>query len=632
MVVVYHFFFWFFVFATLEGDLTIGDMRLKSTPGRFLGFWENYGALLEFIPILWHYRLAYNKALANKMPSFTDDIFDPLRELVVEFLVKGINKSMLKGQQDFHKYYELLRNKGTVKYSKEGEEFEFDAKELAVEALEEENYNFPFRRNKAIDKLRANEFLLEDIEKLNKYMKVTVIAPKIFRSLRKYFGIDDNELASIFSIDKLQTNKLKIKLGSGHGGSFFIYPANMRFLLKTIKKPEFAVLRKILPRYFQHLAKGRRNFLNPVIALLTISVKGGGIIEPVHFLMMPNVLPFNRSSLPLSAKVLSFDIKGSLGQRLATDNPEKLLNFEALTKDELDTTYKDVDFLKSFRCLELDKTEAKPVILQLKEDTELLAEARLFDYSMMLFMILTPLVEAADLPAGIKMVDLKDCWKVEFPKKDSAKENPCTISIEVDETVTIRYTTTLFSLEFHICQRGDIEAIKSFLVNTKGDSSKRKLSLIKGPDVGKSLPLSVEEEKKAEAGGDCAEQVDFKEFPLPNKNVRLVNFPNRVARKEAPCEECKEDNNNHLIVDAVKEGIRRLGLYQLAIKDHGKAKAIYLFSAYTELIDYLTTYTLKRKIEKSLKTAVMKEPSVEEPRRYAERFMRCVRTVFCVDG
>ena len=242
------------------------------------------------------------KKSGNKEYFVTDDAFDSLRELIVEYLIKGINRAMLKskqeGKNESSEYISFLAERGTVKGRKDhSNKINLDETDIQRISIEEDVYPFAFQRMQEEEKLDSKEFLLDDVKNLEKYVEVAVIAPNLFRMMRQFFGIDDNIVATTFSIDKLRSGDLHIKLGSGRGGSFFIYPANAKFLLKAIKVKEFEILRGILVKYFLHIVKGKRSLLNPSIGLFTVSIKGHDTIEPVYFMMMPNVLPLERALL-----------------------------------------------------------------------------------------------------------------------------------------------------------------------------------------------------------------------------------------------------------------------------------------------------------------------------------------------
>ena len=52
--------------------------------------------------------------------------------------------------------------------------------------------------------------------------------------IRKMNNISDNALSDVFKISHLKNDMIKIKLGSGKGGSFFVIPKNSSYLIKSI--------------------------------------------------------------------------------------------------------------------------------------------------------------------------------------------------------------------------------------------------------------------------------------------------------------------------------------------------------------------------------------------------------------
>jgi hypothetical protein len=47
-------------------------------------------------------------------------------------------------------------------------------------------------------------------------------------------NVTDDDILSVFSVSNLLQNKLKVKLQSGKGGSFFIVPESGKFMIKSI--------------------------------------------------------------------------------------------------------------------------------------------------------------------------------------------------------------------------------------------------------------------------------------------------------------------------------------------------------------------------------------------------------------
>ncbi len=560
---------------------------MRTPLGRMVNLWQLFGMLLEFGPLFGHLRFVHgamrqkNASLVSSDVGVTDSVFDPLREIIVEYLIRGINRAMLKWKQEgiyeSQKYYETLAHRGTVRCPAEGEVGpNIDESDIKRISAEEDVHCFAFQRNANQEKLDSEEFLLDDAKKLEKYVQITVIAPNLFSLFRNYFGIDDNIVATTFSTDKLRSGDLRIKLGSGKGGSFFIYPPNARFLLKAISRRELHALHQILPSYFLHIVQCRHSGINPVIALFTIDIKGENMIEPVHFMLMPNVLPFDRASLSEDTKMLAFDIKGSLGQRFSTAKPEALLNLDALTKADLGLTYKDLDFMKSYRTLELDRTEALPILAQLRKDTQLLSEAKIFDYSIVLFLVATPLIESEDiLAARLSAQDFhpQSVARFAYAKRQASKENPCGIVVRLwpARRITIKYTTNLCTLLFHICNPADMEALRGFMQRNVKSKQRSRLVVEERKDVVKEhiIPEETKEEKKvvddhdqpAHSKDDLSDTMlfDFKRFPMTKKCAHLVNFPKQVVRGEQShrhCEDCKVGcRDNHYVVVNAKVGL-----------------------------------------------------------------------------
>ena len=197
-----------------------------------------------------------------------------------------------------------------------------------------------------------------------------------------------------------------------------------------------------------------------------------------------------------------------------------------------------------------------------------------------------------------------------------------------DDYMSIKYVTSFFNLTFHIGQKEDIKTLKTFLVNTKNDSGKKKLSFTSDASIEKKYKFPIEENKSNDNNEEYSEQLDLRKFPMIEKKEKLINFPKKILKQE-DSKDASEDN--YVLINSVKGNVRSIGVQQFVIKEHNGAKVVFLRSTYSEIIDFLTTYSLKRRFEKTLKSKIMKEPSVEEPTRYAERYMKFMKSIFCVD-
>ena len=102
-------------------------------------------------------------------------------------------------------------------------------------------------------------------------------------------------------------------VGEGKSGMLFFFSHNGRYILKTLKRDEFALFRRILPSYCAHMGRHARATLLPwFYGMYKLQVPG----HPVyHLIVMSNVF---FTKVPITEK---FDLKGStLGRWCAPDS------------------------------------------------------------------------------------------------------------------------------------------------------------------------------------------------------------------------------------------------------------------------------------------------------------------------
>ena len=82
------------------------------------------------------------------------------------------------------------------------------------------------------------------------------------------------------------------ELGSpGKSGSFFYFSADYRFIIKTIHHDEHKLLRKILPKYHEHLVLNPQTLINRIYGLHRVKLPRG---RKIHFVVMANIFPPNK--------------------------------------------------------------------------------------------------------------------------------------------------------------------------------------------------------------------------------------------------------------------------------------------------------------------------------------------------
>ncbi|EKX52203.1 hypothetical protein GUITHDRAFT_133919 [Guillardia theta CCMP2712] len=173
-------------------------------------------------------------------------------------------------------------------------------------------------------------------------------APKVFRNLRYFFGVDDK--AYLQSIGQDGLHEISTAETGSKSGQKFLISADGRYFMKTITKSECKFFRKILPQYYNHMKNSRNTLLCRFFGLHRI--KPGKL----HLLVMCNIFDTERVVHD------RYDLKGSTVGRQVSEaekkNPTVIL--------------KDLDFIKANGSLEV------------QADCNFLQSIGVMDYSLLL--------------------------------------------------------------------------------------------------------------------------------------------------------------------------------------------------------------------------------------------------------
>jgi hypothetical protein len=120
----------------------------------------------------------------------------------------------------------------------------------------------------------CNKIELEAVlEKKFKKCKFKDYAPNVFEAIRNTNGISNEsyvESIGYHTFQKAFLNKLSLMLkenSSGKSGSFFFHTADMKYMIKTIKKSEFFVLKDMLPEYFKYIIENPETLITKYYGL-----------------------------------------------------------------------------------------------------------------------------------------------------------------------------------------------------------------------------------------------------------------------------------------------------------------------------------------------------------------------------
>ncbi|KAI3740546.1 hypothetical protein L2E82_31014 [Cichorium intybus] len=184
--------------------------------------------------------------------------------------------------------------------------------------------------------------------------------PLVFKTLRKLFNVDPADyMLSICGNDALR------ELSSpGKSGSFFYLTHDDKYMIKTMKKSEVKVLKRMLPAYYEHVNTFENTLVTKFFGLHCVKLSGP-IQKKVRFVIMGNLLC---TEVPIHRR---YDLKGSTHGRI-TDKPE--------TEIDANTTLKDLDLKFIFR---LQKDWFEEFCSQVNKDCDFLEQERIMDYSLL---------------------------------------------------------------------------------------------------------------------------------------------------------------------------------------------------------------------------------------------------------
>ena len=92
-------------------------------------------------------------------------------------------------------------------------------------------------------------------------------APNVFQEIRKFFGIQNEDYLNSIGVNNFESaffKKYKVLNGeksSGKSGSFFFNTEDGKYMIKTIPKEEFDLLKNILPNYYRYIVEHQKTLL-----------------------------------------------------------------------------------------------------------------------------------------------------------------------------------------------------------------------------------------------------------------------------------------------------------------------------------------------------------------------------------
>lgn len=183
----------------------------------------------------------------------------------------------------------------------------------------------------------------------------TDYAPAVFSALRELHGIRTSD----YMLSLCGDTALRELATPGKSGAVFYISHDEQFLVKTVHKTEYKLLRQMLPKYFKHMVQHPHSLICRFYGLHRIQPDGG---RKARFVVMGNLFC---TDLAIHRR---YDLKGSsLGRYTVSPRPG--------------CTLKDLDLDESFR---LEPFWAQQLHDQLEADARFLEQNNIMDYSLLL--------------------------------------------------------------------------------------------------------------------------------------------------------------------------------------------------------------------------------------------------------
>ena len=251
--------------------------------------------------------------------------------------------------------------------------------QIAVQSIP----NFHIKAQENLNKYLTN--MLYSIQTINfdkKKEEVFILkefAGIIFNNIRLYLGFDKDDFISSISpqdfITELMISNQTIfeeLCSTGKSGSLFYYTRDGKFIVKTIKKDEYKLIKLILPDYFRHLKSNPLSLLPKFLGCYVLTRKFRKKRTKIYFIVMLNVFATSKHIH------IRYDLKGSrIGRRVLTGKRDH----EIMAKGDL--SLKDLDLEK--RKEKVYVGEKSEILLnQIKQDADFLCKIGVNDYSLLL--------------------------------------------------------------------------------------------------------------------------------------------------------------------------------------------------------------------------------------------------------
>lgn len=200
-------------------------------------------------------------------------------------------------------------------------------------------------------------------------------APELFDFIRHISNFNNAEFAECLDPIRNIDSLISANESKGKSGSFFMFSADRRIVIKTIKEKELKDLIRILYFYARHLENNPNSLLCRIYGAFYLKFAG---ITPMFVILMEN-LTHNLGKI-----TRIYDLKGStLGRGKKTLKDRKTIQEEIKGNKSL-TPFKDLDFMRHGFKVILNPDQHLSTMQAIEQDANFLSNQNLIDYSMLL--------------------------------------------------------------------------------------------------------------------------------------------------------------------------------------------------------------------------------------------------------
>lgn len=124
--------------------------------------------------------------------------------------------------------------------------------------------------------------------------EVRAYSPTIFHSLRLLCSMQKSDLLkSINPINNAEkiTAEVDKEKTAGNSGSEILFTSDKRFLIKSMKAEEKALMIQIVADYVTHIVKNEKSLIAKIYGIFSVSIERR---EPMYYLLLENLDPFQK--------------------------------------------------------------------------------------------------------------------------------------------------------------------------------------------------------------------------------------------------------------------------------------------------------------------------------------------------